>query len=207
MNRISIIILLLSIVAIFNNCRDTKSPAESDNLVSIDSLQLYSQYDEMMTTTNLVNDTLKFLTTDSIAYFPLGVFENIEDLTKKYNFFKVEKELQYPYKDSTMQIITIYNLIFSNSKIKVFPSQVNIKVNIIYGEIVDSKIVLTNGIEVGQSKSTVLKKFYSKLPENYEKINVIELESGLEGIWHYYDFKNDQLTSIKFDTDYRISNK
>jgi len=201
----NILKLITFFLIVHTSCISTNNNSgKSANLIPKDSLKFFSLYNDMVNSTVFNHDTLKFITTDLIAYFPLGKFENIEELANKFKIINIDEEFQYPNNDSTMQGFTLYNLIFKNSRIKVFVSTGKVQVNIVSGVIADNNITLTNSIEVGQSKSEVIRKFYSRLPDNYEEINVIELDSGLEGIWHYYNFNNNLLTSIKFDTDYQF---
>jgi len=180
-----------------------KKNSSTENLVSMDSLHLYSLYTELLST-EINNDTLKIVTTAPFTYFPLEKFSTINDFIKKHKIFTVKEEYQYHEDDSSNLADTVYNLTYEKSVIRLFHDYEEQQVHIVSGAIINKGITLTNGIEIGQSKTFVINKFFSKLPRNYERIKVIEIESGLIGIWHYYDFNKGELIRIMFDTDYLL---
>jgi hypothetical protein len=172
-----------------------------NEFVSFDSLKKYS-LDSKLLSVQARNDTLIIVTTNPFAYFPFEKHSSVNEFVSKLEIFSSEMELQNHEDDSSEPADTLYNLAYHKSKIKILLDSDQRLVNIVSGEINDKGIILKNGMEIGQTKTFVISKFFKKLPANYKEIKVIEIVSGLIGIWHYYEFKEDQLIRIKFDTDY-----
>jgi len=144
------------------------------------------------------NDTLWVLSGDTFLYYPFGIYTNIDELAVAYSFMN-RKSL---FVNNTL----LDNLYFNGSSIvTVLDTSSVSNVEVVYAKIVDTNIVLTNGIKVGLDKSEFMSYLPISLQKNeWDKIHVVVLESELLGIWNYYYFSNNKLDSILFITDYQF---
>jgi hypothetical protein len=139
----------------------------------------------------LSTDTLTLISTSDFLYYPFGIFKDNKALKKKYpNLFNLKNGLPY--------------LIFEDSYVKFLFDDDKKRLETVYAKIISPEIQLRNGIVTGMSKLEVLTRFFDSKPDNTYGLKVLTLESGLLGMWHYYTFDNDVLTSILFDTDYQL---
>ncbi len=148
-------------------------------------------------------DTLSIVSASWFFYYPFGKFNSIVDFKKHNNSF--DEVIVYDKSDSTDD--HLYRVIREDSFVKLIKSSDTEKLEIVSGSITNKKIILANGVRIGMHKKPFLEKLFNKLPYSKEidEIKVVEIISGLNGIWHYYDFNNDILERIRFDTDYLIS--
>lgn len=172
-------------------------------ITNLDSLHFYS-IDKDLISVKLTSDTLTIVTANPDTYYPLGQFNSMNELKKSYKSFDCEVEKQYPYNDNSFDTEELYNLTFKKTQIKTLFDSENKTVEIVSGEINDSEIKLNSEITIGDSKELLLIKYFSRIPENREHINVIVLESGLTGFWQYFEFDQSELNRIRFDSDYEF---
>jgi len=144
------------------------------------------------------NDTLWIASGDKFLYYPFGIYKNIDELAVVYSFMNRKSLL------NNNRLLD--NLYFNRSSIvTMLDTDDSKKIEIVYAKILDSNIVLSNGIKVGLDKSGFLNYFSIPLQKSeWDKIHIVVLESALTGIWHYYYFSNDKLDSILFRTDYQF---
>jgi len=143
------------------------------------------------------NDTFSIISTSPFLYYPFDENRTIDEFIKRNSFIKPENTRII--KDSFWEI-QIYN-----SKLILFDDKEQNKIQIVSGETSNPEVELMNGIKVGISKNDFLMKFFTKIPKDQlDRIKVIELISGLTGIWHYYNFDKDSLRIIIFKTDYQF---
>jgi hypothetical protein len=138
------------------------------------------------------HDTLTLHSSWSALNYPFGAFKNYEHLKSYYPEFCSKKDDFYYLKDG-------------NSYAKLFRDDRTESVGLIYARIYSPKIKTSDGVVIGMTKQDVLKKFFKTLPDKLDAINVLKLEfeQGPVGIWHYYKFENNILTSMCLDTSYR----
>jgi hypothetical protein len=143
------------------------------------------------------NDTLWILSGDKFLYYPFGVHKDVDELTAIYPFLSKQQLLNNK----------LDNLYFNRTSIIFVPDIDNSKnLEIVYVKIADPDIVLVNGMQVGLNKSEFMNYLSTSLLINdWEKINVVVLESELLGVWNYYYFSNTILDSIVFKTDYQFN--
>jgi len=136
------------------------------------------------------HDTLTLVSSWSALNYPFGTFKNYEHLKSYYPEFCSKKDGFYYLRDG-------------DSYAKLFRDDRTESVGLVYAKIHSPKIKTSNGIIIGMSKKDVLSKFLTSLPDHLDAVNVLRLEfrRGQVGIWHYYKFKNDVLTSFVLDTD------
>jgi hypothetical protein len=144
------------------------------------------------------SDTLSIVSTHDLLYHPFGKFSNIDDFctTNIWSFKMVSKsETKTDYK--------LYNASNNESSVIFILDDEKGSMEIVGGSIMDTNITLINGTKINMAYLDFLKKLFSPVPELVKKnINVIELESGITGIWHYYTFAKSHLKSIVFKSDY-----
>jgi hypothetical protein len=197
-------ITIMFVILLSLGCSNNRSKNyKAEKTISIDSLIYYSK-DKDIEIIRMKGDTLNLVTTNPFAYYPFGKFHNVNDFKNSLGAFEVASEKQYANNDTTLDLRELYNLSFNHSKIKVLAGPENSTIEIVSGIIIDGDIKLRNGFEIGITKDAVFDSLFIKKPDNYSRINTIELESGLLGIWHYYKFNNDILMTISFDTDYQF---
>lgn len=185
------LILKISTLFILISC-SPKRPTEQKQLpegIPTDSLQKSEDLIDLIFTT----DTLKIVTTDIVTYFPFGEYSKKEKLTEKFKDF-VFTEIS----------TDLFKLRHNEDYIEFFIDQEQNKIQIVDGELNTNLITYTNGIKVGQSIDYILKAFKVPNPERFNNVNVIVIEAGLTGMWHYYEIKNMSLKRIIFKTDYQF---
>lgn len=95
----------------------------------------------------------------------------------------------------------VYLLIYASSFLRLALSDETNVLEIIEAKIADKDIMLGDEIYVTMKKED----FYSYFNLAYDNsINTIEMISGLQGVWHYYHFRNDILESIYIKSDYSL---
>jgi len=115
-------------------------------------------------------------------------------------------EYGYPNNDNTAIKIPLYRFSFNKSYIKFLQDNDKKRLELIAAKIFDSEVVLSNQVKIGITKSDFIRKFTNQIkPEQIKNIRVIKFASGALGIWHYYIFDNDVLTSFNIDTDYQFN--
>ena len=148
----------------------------------------------------LKKDTLLLYSTKDFVYYPYG----------KYRKFKDFQLSHLTIKDSNYKIDTIgsnfiiINLENQNNIIQFTEYSETDKLELVSAIINDNDLKFNNDIKVGMNKNEFLSLFFTQVPKELEKISVIELASGLLGIWHYYNFSENKLRNITMKTDYLI---
>jgi hypothetical protein len=142
------------------------------------------------------NDTLWVVSGDEFLYYPFGIYEDLNEFAAPYSFMNVSPLIS----DNSLLDILYFE---RNSIVTVFDVENTGKIEIVYVKILDSTIVLSNGIKVGLDKS----EFMRYIPVTFQQseqdiIHVVLLQSELLGIWNYYYFSNNKLDSILFISDY-----
>lgn len=185
------LILKISILLILISCSPQKTAEQRQLPESIPTDSI--QKSENLIDLNLTNDTLKIVTTDIITYFPFGEFRNKERLIEKFKDFVYTK------------ITTdLFKLSLNQDSIEFLIDQEQNVIQIVNGKLNTDLITFTNVIKIGQSIDYILKVFKVPNPERFNNVNVIVIEAGLTGMWHYYEFENKSLKRIIFKTDYQI---
>jgi len=194
-------ITLILIITIFISCSNKKQHIQDTLKIQTDSLDKYAKKEFRLIDFKINDDTLKLISSSDFLDYPFGKY------LKTVNFKKAlplltKMELNKTDKD-------ICKFIYKSSYIKTFLSKSEDELSkktvwIVYAKIKDKEIALINGIKLEISKKEFLSKFFDQIPDDISKINVIELIRGLDGVWQYYDFKEDKLIEIHFDSDYTI---
>jgi hypothetical protein len=186
------ILPFIIIIAILSSCVFNERKPKHSVSENVKTNFSYKENEDLIKV-DISNDTLLIVTTDLIAYFPFGKFSNKDELLNRLNKFTITEE-------QGQEIRLSHN----NSKIKyVFDEEQNVY-HIVSGDIQDSDIVFENNIHIGITKKILVSKYLTDFKSKPDSYNVVVLESGLTGIWHYYEFRNNNLIRIKFDTDYQL---
>jgi hypothetical protein len=150
----------------------------------------------------VINDTLEILSSSNFLYYPAGKFSNTTYFEKNNKEIKRNIELFIRYDTEKDSLI---NYSYGNSYIKFIFDEEKNAYEIISANIIDDNYILNKQIKIGLSKTNFMLRFSRSFDLNLLKnINVIKFVSALEGIWHYYYFRNDILIQIKFETDYQL---
>lgn len=97
-------------------------------------------------------------------------------------------------------------LFYKRSYLTFFNDSESNLLEMVSGEILDKEIVLPENISIGMTLANFVKIYSSgDLGSERQKIKIVKLISGLDGIWEYYTFKQGVLNSIRVETDYTFS--
>jgi hypothetical protein len=148
------------------------------------------------------NDTLSLVLGSESLYYPFGKYPDALTLEKSLG---KRATMLRPASKRKMKSSDNHILVIGTDSIKVF---VGDRVGGFLAEIVEAKIrqpgiKFKNGLEIGDSKSEVFEIYFSPINNvAVQKFKVLELVSGLDGIWHYYTFHGDVLVNIEIKSDY-----
>ncbi|MDR2840527.1 MAG: hypothetical protein LBV75_04605 [Paludibacter sp.] len=207
--KLNIIIFVLSLFAacLVVGCNNNPSQ-ERNNETAQDTLH---QLPKMPISQYVVEgDSLYVLCNDWFLYYPLGEYENLEDIEKKYPFMHTHKF----DKDTTNIGYVIETLSYKKSNVVLWFEIIDEnadewtsgKVEIAFAKIVESDISFVNGIHTSMSKQEFMTRFPFTLPSDIEdNIHIICLQAALDGMWHNYYFSNNKLDSIIVKTDFQIN--
>lgn len=171
------------------------------SIISMDSLMNLSRDKCEILEVKLSNDTLLIVSTEEILYYPFGQYRSFKDFQSSqpiqdnsYSIDSIETEFK---------VITLKSV---NNFLKLLASKESGNLEIINAEIKDNNLMFSNGVKIGISQKEFLSIFFYSVPDELEKVSVIELESGLTGIRHYYSFSKNKLKRISLISDYQIDN-
>lgn len=150
-------------------------------------------------------DTLVIVSTDDFLYYPFGKIQEIDllnerllNLHPKIISSENRKDLVYSYKGNELQFLKFTDI--SDDNIEFDPENEFIQVFSV--NIVNDGIALDHNIKAGMNRHKLLNIMNVSDSYNFNDIKIIELVSGLTGIWHYYVFDEDVLSEIIIKTDY-----
>lgn len=150
-------------------------------------------------------DTLSFIVMNRNVFYPFGRLKAIAKLRSMFPHFDVRNELQ---RDSLTGNNTLTRFYTKKSFLKFVKSDDTGLYEIVSGRIYDGEVVLYSKISIGMPMEVFLNLFFSKRINKFtENTKVIELVSGVDGVWQRYQFKDHFLSSIKIDTDYTFDQK
>lgn len=184
MKTILILLSFILLISCGNNSIDNKKNGVQEKKIK------YLENKDIIDV-KLSNDTLIISSTDQVLYFPFGKINSIQKLKEEFNHFQIIEEKESEFR-----------LFFKSSKLKFVFDDEQYLFHIVSGTINDNEIAFSNEIKIGDTKETVLSKYVQEFEIKENEFNVLILESGLTGIWHYYEFENNKLVRIKFETDY-----
>ena len=146
-------------------------------------------------------DTIIIVCTGWFFYYPFGKNSNLKELTDQVN----SSEMKMEYSKSYDNDFELFRFSQKNSYLKFTKEAETGKLEIVAGRIVDPGLRLVNGVRVGMKKEDFVHLYFNDSNNQFAYVHVIEFISALDGIWHYYTFKDDTLSEIRFDTDYQLN--
>ena len=155
----------------------------------------------------IADDSLALVSMSDFLYYPFGRFENENKFIDKNSFFTSSCILNIKDDDDSEYNIELTQFTHKSSTLFTINGESGF-LEIVKLNVIDQEIKFINEIFVGMDKDTFFGKFF--INSNTKKlcnIKKIVLVSGLQGIWHYYFFKNDHLDRIYIRTDYTVFEK
>jgi len=149
------------------------------------------------------NDTLKIVSVMDYLYYPFGVHVDAGDIAKQVTeaTLKKIKLRSFGTGDST----DIIQITTSKSQMKLLYDDEQKRQQIVSAEIYDNNFHLKKNIQIGMTKTKFLSVFFKNPPVILP--DIIKFISAVDGIKHYYYFKNNKLSEIIMVTDYTLENK
>ncbi|BDD08059.1 hypothetical protein FUAX_04910 [Fulvitalea axinellae] len=136
-------------------------------------------------------DTLKIATTDDIGYFPFGKHSKRSQIVREFEEF------------SNCDINDDRFILFHNTDtIEFFNDTDQGVVQIVCGDISEPACAFVNSFRVGTTVAEVLEYYGVDGVMKPCDISVIMIETGVTGMWHYYQIQNNRIRRIIFETDY-----
>ncbi|WP_303310606.1 hypothetical protein [Hymenobacter sp. BT730] len=181
----------------------TKPKAEMDALIYIsrldseetERLSAVVKQEHQLNTLMAHNDTVILVLENRALFFPLGKYPSLSAIRNQY--------LQLTHQVNGNEEISTDEMHISADTVKFIKTNEEAEVYIVAGRITGTSLKLANGVMVGMSKNDFLKQYFSHIPQLLvQGGQVIELVSALDGIKHYYTFRNQKLTAIEFTSDY-----
>ncbi|WP_144913686.1 hypothetical protein [Mucilaginibacter frigoritolerans] len=177
----------------------TKSVLTEDKR-STDGLQNFAKKELELNELHIKKDTLEIVSDAGFLFYPFGEFKTLGSLNQALRIFKDSLEIDTSDASSPNKL---YRMTYKNSFLKFFYDDEKKTYEIVSGQIHDHEVILVKNIRIGITKSDFINIFFNRVsPEKLKGIKIIKMVSALEGIFDYYYFDNDILTSIKLDTDY-----
>lgn len=152
---------------------------------------------------SLVGDTLKIISTSDFLYYPFGHYRVEKKLNERFKLMEKSIDMENGLKKRANKAPCLTEFSLNKSVIKFFYDKEKKQFELVFASIISPDIFLNHQLGVNISKTDFMNKFSTdmELPD-LSKVSVIELVSGLEGVWHYYTFEKGLLKSIHIDTDY-----
>lgn len=199
-------LIILFFLILFFSCNMKKNldgdKKNTSSIISMDSLLNLAQEKCEIIEVKLLKDTLLMVSTNDVLYYPFGEYRSLEDFLLTQPFLKDNIHDV----DSTEKDFKIITLESANNHFKFIESKESGNLEIIDAEIKDNCVNFSNGVKVGMSKKVFLSKFFYDIPNELKNVSVVEFESALTGIWHYYLFSENKLRRVSIISDYQIDN-
>jgi len=198
-NYNKVFILMFFAVLIFNcNCSGKKGNYFSITQTDLDDLKKSAKKELELVDMYVAHDTLLIASTNNYLYYPFGKFKKLNGFIDKY-FSSVEVSV-----DSIQGTFKQYIITKDNCKIDIIENDDTGYLEVVSAQLFGDCITFVNNIKVGMNKSKFFELFFNDYSNELNEISVVLIESGLEGIWHYYIFFNNVLTDIYIKSDYQI---
>ena len=141
-------------------------------------------------------ETLVVVSHDQAVFYPFGRAATARALTARYPLFAVQQGVSHyrgdPYPYTLLR--------FRNSAVKFYDDSEE-GAEVVAGHIADPHISLLNGLRLGSTLSEVLRAYFVAVPlEKVQGVRIVRVVSALDGIIYHYSFRDNQLTSIDFDS-------
>jgi len=165
------------------------------------------QGDIVATDITFRKDTLAIVSRGWFFYYPFGKFQRSKDLNNINPVLRLKIEHENATKPNNYAV-DLYRLYYENSFVKFIYQPETKRYEIVSGSIVNPEIALNNGVKTGMTKTDFLNIYFPiDAQKKIGNVDVIKFISALDGIFHYYIFKDDKLVEIDFNTDYQVNKK
>jgi hypothetical protein len=143
---------------------------------------------------------LEIVTCGNYVYFPFGFNQKREEpVLQVLNHF-ADSIVNYPNADT---VLRFHSLKYRSSQLLLFfdnDPEASVSLYILKGQILDKSIPFSNGIHIGMTIESFLKKFFNRFPNRWvSNLEKIVFDSCVEGIKHIYCFSNHRLVQIRFE--------
>ena len=204
-----IFIIGYSIAMLLNSCEDPKTNNGTKGMSQTFSDSTNDTFGQLTKITRKEfdisavrrkGDTLSLIVMSRDAYYPFGRLKNEDELKRISPYLQLKSEF---YKDSILDTVTLTRLSFKDSFLKFYNNSETGLFEIVSGKITNKEIHVYKTIHLGMSMEDLLSIYFTKSIDQFTNdISVIELVSGIDGIWQHYEFKNNRLKQVAFVTDY-----
>jgi hypothetical protein len=181
--------------------QSSSKPADQKNSFQVNNIWVTAKPElEFNSIDRAAKDTLSIAICGEFVYSPFGIIEDSmkiqKSLLKSFNMInKIDT--------SNGEKIFVQSLRFKSSKLLLFfdkNPEAEKGSYIIKGEIYDPEVQFDYGVRIGMSKSDFYKAFFTNFPDVLQKqLDVFCLESCIMGLQHIYTFKNNKLSSVRFE--------
>ena len=169
--------------------------------IDVDSIKSFAKKEQKVVAIRISNDTLCIVSTNKALYYPFGSYSNFADY-----YSKSLQNSEYEYAiDSAFNLFKIIKVHSENSELEFIENNETNKLELLTGHISDDSFCLFNGIKIGMNRTDLLLKFFTHTPIEIMDKPVIELKSGVDGVWYYFNFSKETLNKIDIETDYILS--
>ncbi len=173
--------------------KETKVVSTNHNTPK-DTLISFSREELEIENLKIIGDTLNFVTPLKQLFYPFGEFNSLKF------FLNANERVNFEIKTYPEDI---YRVAFENSYCKFYKNEETGLLDIVYANLNNSAIKLSNGVEVGSNSGKFYDLFFKKRV-TLENIRIVKIESLILGVVHYYHIKNDKIVKIIIDSDYQI---
>lgn len=150
-------------------------------------------------------DTLRMIIANRIIYYPFGRASKVSALASIDPHFKVTQEQSR--NKFTRRPIKLFKLYYKESYLKFFIDSESGFLEMTSGNITNSEVTLPGSVRIGMPFADFIGEYLEKrASDRLQSTKVVELVSGLEGIWEYYNFEEGKLSSVRIKTDYTFEN-
>jgi hypothetical protein len=169
--------------------------------IDVDSIKSFAKKEQKVVAIRISKDTLCIVSTNKALYYPFGSYSNFADY-----YSKSLQNSEYEYAiDSAFNLFKIIKVHSENSELEFIENNETNKLELLTGHISDDSFCLFNGIKIGMNRTDLLLKFFTHTPIEIMDKPVIELKSGVDGVWYYFNFSKETLNKIDIETDYILS--
>ncbi len=189
-------------------CKGQPVKNEGDLTVGINNTSNESMSSEILDDFEIIEfsfqeDTLRIVSTSSFLYYPFGCYISPKEFLEQYSFTK--KHIKQDRITVVNSDTELYCFSLHDSYIKFLYDEEKNRMELFSARVADDDFLLENGIKIGISKADFISRFTSEITlEQIKDITIVEFISGVLGIWHYYVFEEEILTSFYINTDYQF---
>ncbi len=144
-------------------------------------------------------DTLLIVSTNDVLFYPFGEYASFKEFKDGY----LDKRGLKVKIDSSFNFFRIFSIENEKTNVKLLENTETEKLELFKADIKDNSFELFYDIRLGMKKDEVFLKFFVKTPPGLNHIRTIRINSGLAGVWYYFNFSTkEQLENIIIESDY-----